>query len=62
MQICNFGGAILSLFSDLGFASVVKGGPDPKKVRKDRKTLENGARIPSRAKVEGDLEGSGAPK
>ena len=29
-------------FSDLGFASVVKGGPDPNTVREDRKTLKRG--------------------
>ena len=35
-------GVFLSLFSDLGFASVVKGGPGPNKVQEDRKTLKNG--------------------
>ena len=35
-------GVFLSLFSDLGFASVVKGSPDPSKVQEDRKTLKNG--------------------
>ena len=35
-------GVFLSLFSDLGFASVVKGSPDPNKVQEGRKTLKNG--------------------
>ena len=43
-QFCHFGEAILSLFLDLGFVSVVKGGPDPKKVRKNRKTQNMEAR------------------
>ena len=39
---CHLLGVFLLLFSDLGFASVVKGGPGPNKVQEDRKTLENG--------------------
>ena len=35
--ICHFVVIILSLFSDLGFASVVKGGSDPNEVRADKK-------------------------
>ena len=38
---CHLLGVFLSLFSDLGFASVVKGSPDPNKVQEDRKTLKN---------------------
>ncbi len=34
----------MSLFSDLGFASVVKGGPGPNKAQEDRQTLKNGPR------------------
>ena len=39
---CHLLGVFLSLFSDLGFASVVKAGPGPNKVQECRKTLKNG--------------------
>ena len=39
---CHLLRIFLSLFSDLGFASVVKGSPDPNKVQEGRKTLKNG--------------------
>ena len=42
-SFCHLLGVFLSLFSDLGFASVVKGGPGPNKVQKDRKTVKKGA-------------------
>ena len=39
---CHLLGVFLSLFSDLGFASVVNGSPDPNKLQEDRKILKNG--------------------
>ena len=42
VSFCDFCGVVFTLFSDLGFASVVKGGPGPNKVQEGRKTLKNG--------------------
>ena len=39
---CHLLGVFFLLFSDLCFASLVKGGPGPNKVQKDRKTIKKG--------------------
>ncbi len=42
VSFCDVLGVIFSLFSDLGLASVVKGGPGPKKVEKETNTFKKG--------------------
>ena len=42
VSFCDVLGVIFSLFSDLGLASVVKGGPGLTKMQKERKTLQKG--------------------
>ena len=47
VSFCDVLGVIFSLFSDLGLASVVKGGPGLTKMQKERKTLQKG--VPKRS-------------